>query len=150
MKKNVCSWWKHAKKSAFHRRDHIVSRIDVLMLHKKFRGFEKYRLSAENPKHDFGFTEKSLFVMKTGQKIVFHSCEAYILSRIVISMLYKKFRHFKKYRVSAKNSNVLAFDFTKNGLFTIKTDRKSVYHPCETHILARLDITVLYIFFFMF
>jgi hypothetical protein len=28
------------------------------MLHKKFRGFEKYRLSAENPKHDFGFTEK--------------------------------------------------------------------------------------------
>jgi hypothetical protein len=62
---------KTCQKSVFHPRDHIVSQIDVSMLYKKIRGFEKYRVSAENPKHDFCFTKKSLFVMKTGQKLHF-------------------------------------------------------------------------------
>jgi hypothetical protein len=43
-------------------------------------GFEKYRVSAKKPKLlAFGFTEKCLFMIKNGQKYVFHPREAIFL-----------------------------------------------------------------------
>jgi hypothetical protein len=47
----------------------------------------------------------------------------------------------------AQNSNELAFSFIEKYLFATKTGWKSIFHLRETHILARLDIMVLYIFF---
>jgi hypothetical protein len=44
----------------------------------------------------------------------------------------------------------LAFGFTKKHLITMRTDQKSIFHPCEILILARLDITVLYTIFLWF
>jgi hypothetical protein len=45
-------------------------------------------------------------------------------------------------------SKGLTFGFTKKCLFVMKTVRKSIFHPYETHILARLDIKMLYTIFF--
>jgi hypothetical protein len=50
----------------------------------------------------------------------------------------------------AQNSNELAFSFIEKYLFATKTGWKSIFHLRETHILARLDIMVLYIFFQIF
>jgi hypothetical protein len=59
-----------------------------------------------------------------------------------------------------KPKGVLAFGFIDKRVFTVKTDqkwlftakmgRKSVFHPCEVYILARLDITMLYTIFYSF
>jgi hypothetical protein len=57
------------------------------------------------------------------------------------------FRGFKKYRVSTHNPNGFAFSFTEKHMFTMKTGRKSIFHPHEVNILARLSIIVLYTIF---
>jgi hypothetical protein len=49
---------------------------------------------------------------------------------------------FEKYQVSAQNQNGISL---QKRLFAMKADRKSVFHSCETHILAQLEITVLYL-----
>jgi hypothetical protein len=58
---------KISRKSVFHPHEtHILSRIDISVLYNFFRGFEKYRISTQNPKGlAFGFTEKHLFTTKT-------------------------------------------------------------------------------------
>jgi hypothetical protein len=71
------------------------------------------------------------------------------MSYLDILVLYSNFMGFKKYQVSAKTPKVLPFDFTKKRLFTMKTCHKYVFHSCETHILTRLVITVLYTIFLM-
>jgi hypothetical protein len=57
---------------------------------------------------------------------------------------------FEKYQVSAQNPKRLAFSFTEKRMFMMKIVRKSVFQPCETYILCRLDILVLYINFWRF
>jgi hypothetical protein len=85
-------------------------------------GFEKYRVSAQKPKLlAFGFTEKCLFMIKNGQKYVFHPREAHILNRLDITELYTIFCGFKKYRILAQNQKRLAFGFTEILLFATKT-----------------------------
>jgi hypothetical protein len=56
----------------------------------------------------------------------------------------------KKNRVLDQNPNGLAFGFTKKHLFMTKTSRKSIFCPPEAHILAQLDIMVLYTNFLRF
>jgi hypothetical protein len=54
--------------------------------------FEKYRVSAQNPKGlAFGFTEKRLFAMKTGRKPVLQPSEAHNLPRLDVLVLYINF-----------------------------------------------------------
>jgi hypothetical protein len=78
-------------------------------------GFKKYRVLTQNLMGlAFGFTEKCLFAMKIGQKSIFHSHQAHILSQLDIIVLYTIFLRFKKkYRVSAQNPKGLAFGFTE-------------------------------------
>jgi hypothetical protein len=59
-------------------------------------------------------------------------------------VLYTIFLGFEKYRVSAQNSKGSPFGFTNERWYTVKMDRKSVFHLCEAYILAQLDITVVY------
>jgi hypothetical protein len=54
---------------------------------------------------------------------------------------------FEKYQVSAQNPKRLAFSFTENFIYAMKTGGKFVFRPHEVNILARLDITVLYTIF---
>jgi hypothetical protein len=83
--------------------------------------------------------------MKIGRKFIFHPCEADILDRLHITVLYTFFWDFEEHRVSAQylKTKELAFSFTEKRLFVTKTDRKSILHLSEAHILARLDIRVL-------
>jgi hypothetical protein len=53
-------------------------------------------------------------MMKTSWKSIFYPHEAHIHALLDITMLYTIFWGFKKYRVSAQNTKVLAFDFTEN------------------------------------
>jgi hypothetical protein len=57
------------------------------------------------------------------------------------------FLRFWKYRVLAQNQKVLAFCFTKNHLYAMKTGQKYTFQPREAHILSWLDILMLYINF---
>jgi hypothetical protein len=60
------------------------------------------------------------------------------------------YKSFEKYRVATQNPQGLAFSLTKKRLFAMKTVQKYVFHPCEVHILAHLDITVLYTIYLWF
>lgn len=64
----------------------------------------------------FGFTKKHLFVMKTGQKSVFHQHKGHILAQLGITVLYKILWGFKKYWVSTQNPKGLALSFTEKRL----------------------------------
>jgi hypothetical protein len=88
--------------------------------------------------------------MKNGQKSIFHPCEAHIIARLDITMMYTSVLMFWKYQISVQNRKGLAFGFNEKCLFTVKTGRKSIFHPREAHILSRLDILVLYINFYGF
>jgi len=57
---------------------------------------------------------------------------------------------FKKLKILAQNSKVLAFGFTEKGNFVAKTDWDSVFLGRDTHIPDWLYITVLYISFYRF
>jgi hypothetical protein len=87
--------------------------------------------------------------VKTSQKSVFHPCQAHILSRLDVLVLYIFFweEGFQKYQVSAQNPKALAFGFTEKCMSTVKTSRKSVFHSREAHILSWIDVSVLYINF---
>jgi hypothetical protein len=56
----------------------------------------------------------------------------------------------KRLFVKKTNPKVLALDFTEKHGFTTKTCQKSVFYFCGGHILTRLDISVLYLFFLRF
>jgi hypothetical protein len=66
---------KTSQKSVFHpRQAHILSRLDVSVLYIIFweEGFQKYQVSAQNPKAlAFGFTEKCLFMAKQTKNLYF-------------------------------------------------------------------------------
>jgi hypothetical protein len=66
--KNVCSRQKMSQKSIFQPREaRILSQLDILCCTYIFKGFEKYRVFAQNPDGlAFGFTNKHLFAMKMG------------------------------------------------------------------------------------
>jgi hypothetical protein len=85
--------------------------------------------------------------VKTSEKSIFHQCETHIISPLDVSVLYINFRGLE---ASAQNSKVLAFDFFEKCLFTMKIGQKSIFHHRETHILARLDIMVLFTIFLGF
>jgi hypothetical protein len=54
-----------------------------------------------------------------------------------------------KYWISTQNPKGIAFGFKKMFVH-VKTSKKSAFHPCEVHILALLDIVMLYTIFFRF
>jgi hypothetical protein len=111
--------------------------------------FKTYRILSQKPKGlAFGFTEKRMFAVKTSWKFVFHPHEAYNLSRLDASMLYINFWGFEKYWASAQNPKRVSLQFYWKCMFTMKTGWKSVFHPRGAHIIARLDIMLLYINFF--
>jgi hypothetical protein len=69
----------------------------------------------------FGCTEKCQFVIKTDRDSVFIGCDAHILHRLYIMVMYLKFYRFKKNQILAQNSMVLGFCFTEKCQFVIKT-----------------------------
>jgi hypothetical protein len=86
-----------------------------------------------------------------GKKSVFYPYETHILAKLDIMVLYIIWgRGVEKYKVSAENSNGLAFGFTNKHLFIVKMHRKYIFHPSESYILAQLHITVSYTIFLSF
>jgi hypothetical protein len=61
----------------------------------------------------FDFTEHSLFVMKIGQKSVFHPHEAHIFALIDITVLYTIILVSKKIRFSSKHKGVRLWFYQK-------------------------------------
>jgi hypothetical protein len=57
---------------------------------------------------------------------------------------------FKKIQNFTQNLYVLAYSFTENHQFTVKTDRNSVFLGREAYILNRLYIMVPYMSFYRF
>jgi hypothetical protein len=80
---------KTSRKYVFHPCEaHIPVRLENTVLYISFLGFEKCRVLAQNLKGlAFGFIEKHLFTVKASQKLVFHACEAHILSWLDITVL---------------------------------------------------------------
>jgi hypothetical protein len=69
---------------------------------------EKYGVLAQNLKGlAFNFTDKRLFTVKMGQKIIFHLCEPHIFAPLDITILYTIFLGFEKYRVSSQQAKGL-------------------------------------------
>jgi hypothetical protein len=60
------------------------------------------------------------------------------------------YKSFEKYRVATQNPQGLAFSLTKKTSVLHENCPKYVFHPCEIHILAHLDITVLYTIYLWF
>jgi hypothetical protein len=74
----------------------MLSQLDVSMLYKKIRGFQKYRVSPQNPKGlVFVFTGKLLFTTIILWKIVFQPLDTHILSRLDVLVLYTIFLGFE-------------------------------------------------------
>jgi hypothetical protein len=122
----------------FHPREsHIQSRFDISMLCMIFRGFEKYWVSAKNPKRlAFNFTEKRLLTTKTSWKSIFIGREDHLLPESDVKVLYIIFLGFKKYRVLAQNPKRPTFYFSNKHLFTAKIVQKFIFHPNEAHMLS--------------
>jgi hypothetical protein len=47
---------------------------------------------------------------------------------------YMKFYRFKKNQIFAQNPYVLAYGFTENSLFAVKTDQNYIFLGCDSHI----------------
>jgi hypothetical protein len=86
--------------------------------------------------------------MKTSQKFKFYFREAHIFSQSDITMLYTNFFEIlKNIEFRFKKQRGYPSILPKKYLFTMKTCRKFVFHPRTDHILALLDITMLYTIF---
>jgi hypothetical protein len=135
---------KMGKKSIFHLCEtYILTRLDITMLHTIFF-FEVLKISGfgSKPKGvSVRFYKKYLFMTKMDRQSVFPPRVAHILSWLYILVLYTNFRGLEKYRFSAQNAKGFGFGFTNKCLFTVKTDQKSIFHLCETHILSQIDNT---------
>jgi hypothetical protein len=71
---------------------HILSCIDVTVFYKKNWAFENYQVSTKNPKGlAFRFTEKRLFEMKTGWKLIFLDRDGHLMPRLDGKVLYINF-----------------------------------------------------------
>jgi hypothetical protein len=57
---------------------------------------------------------------------------------------------FENYQIFAQNLKVLAYGFSENHYFAIKTDRNSVFYGRDPYILDWLYIMVPYMTFYMF
>jgi hypothetical protein len=79
-------------------------------------------------------------MMKTYRKSIFDTREPIFF--LDITMMYTIFLGFENIEFRLKTKRGLDFSFTGKRLFMAKTHQKPVFHPCEAHILARLDITV--------
>jgi hypothetical protein len=95
---------------------HILNHLDIMALYINFYRFFKISILAQNLKVlAFSFMEKCQFVVKTYWNSLFLGCEAYILDRLYITVLYIYFySFFKKNQILVENPNVLAFGFTEN------------------------------------
>jgi hypothetical protein len=71
--------------------------------------------------------------MKTSQKSLFHPREAHILARLDITVLDTFFEVFKNIAFQLKTKGV-SLRFYQKSLFTVKMDRKSIFHPHKAHI----------------
>jgi hypothetical protein len=87
-----------------------------------------------------------MFTMKIAPKSVFHPHEAHNLAQLGVMMLYNFFEALKILSFGSKLKG-LAFCLTERRMFVMKTSRKFAFHPHETHIHARLNITILYTIF---
>jgi hypothetical protein len=67
--------------------------------------------------------------------------------RILNNGLVYKFLWVLKNVISPQNLKVLAFSFIDKHMFMTNMDQKSIFYPCEVHILSLLDISILYINF---
>jgi hypothetical protein len=56
----------------------------------------------------------------------------------------------KKFNFFAQNPWALAYGFTENSWFAVKTDRNSVFHGPDPHITDWLYIMVMYMSFYGF
>jgi hypothetical protein len=91
-----------------------------------------------------------VFKKKIGQNSIFLAHEAHILDQLYIIVPYISFYGFKKKSNLAQNPNLLAFGFTEQCRFVVKTDRNSIFLSRDPHITDRLYIIVMYISFYGF
>jgi hypothetical protein len=83
---------------------------------------------------------------KTGRKSVFHSREVHILAPLDITLLYTIFLCFEIYWISTQKPKGVAFGFKGNIYSRQKPSENPYFISVGGHILARLDIMVLYTF----
>jgi hypothetical protein len=57
---------------------------------------------------------------------------------------------FENYQIFAQNLKVLAYGFSENHYFAIKTDRNSVFYGRDPHISDRFYTMVMYMSFYVF
>jgi hypothetical protein len=69
-----------------------------------------------------GFTEKHQFEAETERNSVFLGCEAHILVRLYLMVMYIIFMDFFKNQILAQNAKVLSFSFMEKRQFLVKTD----------------------------
>jgi hypothetical protein len=114
-------------------------------------GFKKIQISAQNSKRlAFGFNEKHQFAVNTDRNSTFLGRKAHILDRLHTMVPYRIFTGLKKFQILAQNPKGGSIRFYQKHKFTVKSDRKSVFRGCKTHISDQLHIIVQYISFYVF
>jgi hypothetical protein len=122
----------------FDREAHILDRLYIMVLFKNFHFFSKFKgvtLWFYRKRNFYGFLYK---ISKVGSKY-----------KGVRLRFYTIFWNFF-FQILAQNLKVLAFGFTENHRFTIKTDGNSVFLGRNPHILDRLYLLILYMRFYEF
>jgi hypothetical protein len=87
---------------------------------------------------------------KTDRISVFLGCDPLIPDRVYIMVPYMRFYGFSKLRNYRSKSIVVSLGFTVNRQLPTKTDRNSIFHSRDPHILDWLYIMVPYMSFFGF
>jgi hypothetical protein len=77
----------------------------------------------------------------------YFSHEVHILARLDITVIVYNLNEVLKILIFGSKQIGISFWFYPKRLFTTKTSEKSVFHPCDGHIISRLDVSVLYIYF---
>jgi hypothetical protein len=74
---------------------------------------------------------------------MFHGLETHVLAHLDVTVLYIIFKSFEIYQILPQNPNLWVY---QKNMFVVKIGQNYLFLGCDTHILAQLDVTVIYIF----
>jgi hypothetical protein len=114
-------------------------------------GFEKFHIFTRNPKVlAYGSTKNCQFGEKTDRNSVFLGRDPRIVNRWSITVPYIHFYGFWKISHFCSKSKGVAYDYTENCQFRVKTDQNSIFLGRDPRIVNRLSIMVPYFNFYGF
>jgi hypothetical protein len=111
--------------------------------------FKKLKFSFNIHRWAYGFTKNLQIGEKLTETRYFFIVTPYYASILYNNHIYEFLHVLKKLKVLLKIHR-LAYDFTENHQFGVKTDRNSIFLGRDRHILDRLYITVPYMSFYGF